>query len=35
MAGQQIEFGSKAYGEIINQTYDEGLLKCLDIAERE
>lgn len=34
MTDQQIEFGSKEYGEIINQTYDEGLLKCLDIAKR-
>ncbi len=34
MTDRQIEFGSKEYSDIINQTYDEGLLKCLDIAER-
>ena len=34
MADNQIEFGSNEYGEIINQTYNEELLKCVDILER-
>jgi ubiquinone/menaquinone biosynthesis C-methylase UbiE len=34
MAGKQIEFGSEEYREIMNQTYNEELLKCMDIIER-
>jgi len=34
MADKPIEFGSKEYNEVINQTYDQTLLKCLDIIER-
>jgi ubiquinone/menaquinone biosynthesis C-methylase UbiE len=34
MADRQIEFGSKEYIEIMNQTYNEELLKCVDIIER-
>lgn len=34
MADKKIEFGSKEYREIINQTYNEPLLKCVDITER-
>jgi ubiquinone/menaquinone biosynthesis C-methylase UbiE len=34
MVDKQIEFGSKEYEEAINQTYDEALLRCMDITER-
>ena len=34
MADKQIEFGSREYTEIMNQTYNEELLKCVDIIER-
>jgi SAM-dependent methyltransferase len=34
MATKPIEIGSEEYREIMNQTYDEGLLRCMDIAER-
>jgi ubiquinone/menaquinone biosynthesis C-methylase UbiE len=34
MAGKQIEFGSKEYTETINETYDDALLKCMDMIER-
>jgi SAM-dependent methyltransferase len=34
MAIQRIEFGSKEYREVINQTYDEAVLKSMDILER-
>jgi ubiquinone/menaquinone biosynthesis C-methylase UbiE len=35
MADRPIEFGSTEFTEIINQTYDEALLQCMDIMERE
>ena len=31
MADNQIQFGSKEYSEIINESYDEALLNCMDI----
>jgi SAM-dependent methyltransferase len=34
MPGKPIEFGSKEYREIINQTYDEALLQAMDILEQ-
>jgi ubiquinone/menaquinone biosynthesis C-methylase UbiE len=34
MVDRQIEFGSEEYREIINQTYNEEVLKCMDITER-
>jgi ubiquinone/menaquinone biosynthesis C-methylase UbiE len=35
MGGQPVAFGSEEYREIINQTYDEALLRCMDILERD
>jgi ubiquinone/menaquinone biosynthesis C-methylase UbiE len=35
MAVPQIEFGSAAYGDAMNETYNEELLKCMDIIERD
>jgi ubiquinone/menaquinone biosynthesis C-methylase UbiE len=35
MADKPIEFGSEAYREVINQTYNEELLRCVDIIERD
>jgi ubiquinone/menaquinone biosynthesis C-methylase UbiE len=34
MPDKPIEFGSKRYREFINQAYDEALLQCMDILER-
>jgi ubiquinone/menaquinone biosynthesis C-methylase UbiE len=34
MMDKPIEFGSKEYEEIINQTYDEALVRALDLIER-
>jgi ubiquinone/menaquinone biosynthesis C-methylase UbiE len=34
MADEQIEFGSEEYCNVINQTYDELLLRCMDVLER-
>jgi ubiquinone/menaquinone biosynthesis C-methylase UbiE len=34
MVEKQIEFGSKEYREVINQTYEKPLLRCMDITER-
>jgi SAM-dependent methyltransferase len=34
MPDQPIEFGSREYREFINQTYDEALLQCMDILEK-
>jgi ubiquinone/menaquinone biosynthesis C-methylase UbiE len=35
MADKQIDFGSKAHTEVINQTYNEALLTCMDIIDRD
>jgi ubiquinone/menaquinone biosynthesis C-methylase UbiE len=35
MAGKQVEFGSSDYRAAINETYDEALLACMDILDRE
>jgi ubiquinone/menaquinone biosynthesis C-methylase UbiE len=35
MANKQIEFGSKEYTDVMNETYNEELLKCIDIIERD
>jgi SAM-dependent methyltransferase len=35
MEGKQIEFGSKEYVEILDEIYDEALLECMDIIERD
>jgi ubiquinone/menaquinone biosynthesis C-methylase UbiE len=35
MSDKHIEFGSSEYREAMNQTYDEGLLRCMDILERD
>ena len=34
MPDKQVEFGSREFREIIDDIYDEGLLKCMDITER-
>jgi ubiquinone/menaquinone biosynthesis C-methylase UbiE len=35
MAEKPIEFGSPEYGRFINDTYDEGLLRCMDVIGRD
>jgi ubiquinone/menaquinone biosynthesis C-methylase UbiE len=35
MAEKQIEFGSAAYREVINQVYNEELLRCMDLIGRD
>jgi len=35
MADRQIESGAKDYGETMDETYDEALLRCMDITERD
>jgi ubiquinone/menaquinone biosynthesis C-methylase UbiE len=35
MPGKPIEFGSQEYRDMINQTYDETVLQCMDILGRE
>jgi SAM-dependent methyltransferase len=35
VADKPIEFGSEDYAEVMNQAYDEALLKCMDIIERD
>jgi SAM-dependent methyltransferase len=34
MVDKQVEFGSREYREVIDQAYDEAVLKCMDILER-